>query len=346
MKKDNCKQTLMGGGGDKSQPLRDERIDSIKFCLIVLVILGHTVELGVEKSDTLSKIALDWVYMFHMPLFVFISGYFSRKKTTKVFFSSSLSLLEPLLFFQILSIGLRSIIKHDITIESILTPWFVLWYLLSLTYWRTILQVIPNKFLKHPKLIICLSFAVGILGGWLPFNRFLSIQRTLAFLPFFVLGYYAQNYKLYLPSKYKFVCFLFLIAIIPIVAFYPEYLGDLKQDVPYTGIYGMTGRIIVYLLSIPMSIAFINTCLNNKIFAKQGKFTMQYYIYHALILSILGMLVNKYSLPTTLIANVVYTVGITSIIFISLYIPFVKELTNPIKLFKSLMQRFTTIRHS
>jgi fucose 4-O-acetylase-like acetyltransferase len=332
--------------GGQNQPLRDERIDSIKFCLIVLVILGHTVELGVNKSDFLSEMTWNWIYIFHMPLFVFISGYFSHKKTTKKFLSSSLSLLEPLLFFQILSVGLRSVIQHeDITIESILTPWWAFWYLLSLAYWRMTFQIIPNKFLKHSTLIICLSFAIGILGGWLPFERFLSIQRTLAFLPFFVLGYYAQNHKLYLPSKCKFVCFLFLIAIVPIAAFYPEYLGNLTQDNPYTGIRGMTGRIIVYLLSIPMSIAFINICPNNKMFAKQGKFTMQYYIYHALILFVFRALVNKYSLPTTLMADVVYTVGITSIIFVSLYIPFVKELINPIKLFKSLMQRHTTTYH-
>jgi fucose 4-O-acetylase-like acetyltransferase len=269
-----------------------------------------------------------------MPLFVFISGYFSRKKDTKTFITSCSLLIGPLLLFHIISFILD--VKHpeNITLTRILTPWWVLWYLLSLFYWRTILQVIPNKILKHSKMIICLSFLLGIIAGFMPFDRFLSIQRTFSFLPFFFLGYYMRNTKLYISSKYKIICLLFLVLIIPVVVSFPKYLGSLAQADPYTNINEMFGRILVYLLCIPMSFAFINICPNNSFLAKQGRYTMQYYIYHAFALIVFGIIMAKFSLPRTLIASIIYTMIIILGIYLSLYIPFVRKLVNPIQFFK------------
>ena len=46
--------------------------DTLKGLLILLVILGHC-------GTALSEGLLSVIYSFHMPLFVFISGYFSKK---------------------------------------------------------------------------------------------------------------------------------------------------------------------------------------------------------------------------------------------------------------------------
>ena len=53
--------------------------DTLKAMLIVLVVLGHT-------GTAMGNKWLSVIYAFHMPLFIFISGYFSKKQ--------SLSLLE------------------------------------------------------------------------------------------------------------------------------------------------------------------------------------------------------------------------------------------------------------
>lgn len=59
---------------------RDFRIDAIKYNLIVLVIIGHVFSRGQFSSVPLCGVIWKWIYMFHMPLFVFISGYLSHKK--------------------------------------------------------------------------------------------------------------------------------------------------------------------------------------------------------------------------------------------------------------------------
>ena len=147
-----------------------------------------------------------------VPVFIFISGYFSRKKKKAELPASIWKLLEPLIIFQALTLLPRFIMK-GFSFGAILTPWYVLWYLLSLIYWRLLIQIIPDRILNNTKLILIVAFCISILAGFLPFGRFLSIQRTLSFMPFFFLGYYMRGKNIYLPKKYKPLSFLFLISV-------------------------------------------------------------------------------------------------------------------------------------
>lgn len=174
----------------KGKKKRNGQLDSIKFCLIVLVIAGHVFS-KIEASwpSGYCRIIWQWIYMFHMPLFVALSGYFSHKKSMKDFFYSSLRLLEPLILFQVGYI----ILNHAFSISEILTPWWILWYLLSLFFWRTILQFLPQKLIGKKWIVIACAFILSILVGFSPLTKFLSLQRTFAFLPFFFIGYYLRE---------------------------------------------------------------------------------------------------------------------------------------------------------
>ena len=52
---------------------RDYRIDGIKWLLIVLVTFGHVIEPAL--SNPIANKLYSIIYIFHMPLFVFIRGY-------------------------------------------------------------------------------------------------------------------------------------------------------------------------------------------------------------------------------------------------------------------------------
>ena len=57
-----------------TQRKRDYYFDKVKFVMIVCVILGHTLA---HLGRTRLGVALDsWLYFFHMPVFIFVSGYF------------------------------------------------------------------------------------------------------------------------------------------------------------------------------------------------------------------------------------------------------------------------------
>ena len=69
-------------------PITNKRhfIDNIKVVLIFLVVFGHLIERYIDTSDTLMAIYM-FIYIFHMPLFIYISGYLSKNvnKSKKIF---------------------------------------------------------------------------------------------------------------------------------------------------------------------------------------------------------------------------------------------------------------------
>ena len=338
----NCEQISIGGGRDKpqTQKVRDERIDSVKYCLIVVVIAGHVI----EYSETMTSIIVwKWIYIFHMPLFIFISGYFSRKKD-KELWPSIWKLLEPLIVFQSVAIITKLINGGETSFRDILTPWYVLWYLLSLIYWRLMLQVIPESILRNAKLILPTAFGISILTGFLPIDNFLSLHRTFAFLPFFFLGYCMRGKNLFLPKKYQPLCFLFLILMVAVPLYYPQYLGILTHSIPFGsiydgGLYNAAKRMIVFSLAIPMSIAFINVCPNNPWIARQGRLTMQYFIYNALAIIPLIVITMELNIPMSFVTAIIYTIVLTVGLGIASRLTYFTKFTNPSSFLKSPLKK-------
>lgn len=64
---------------------RDDRLDSVKYWLMFLVVAGHVFE---RCSSPGSVIASNWIYLFHMPLFVFFQDISRTRKIQIVFFQA------------------------------------------------------------------------------------------------------------------------------------------------------------------------------------------------------------------------------------------------------------------
>ncbi len=161
----------------------------------MLVVIGHLLELMRNNLDMAKQLFM-FIYIFHMPMFIMISGYFSKAETglgalKKHFYR----ILLPFLTFQF-SLVVIYFFYHPLTINSLikisLTPQFGLWYLLCLFVWRVILPYFDK--LPYPLL---LSVIIGLLGGIFAGDGFLfSSSRMLAFFPYFVLGYYIKKNEL------------------------------------------------------------------------------------------------------------------------------------------------------
>lgn len=54
-------------------------IDNIKVLLIFLVVFNHIIAFNLVKVDTVVRYVWYAITIFHMPAFVFISGYLSKK---------------------------------------------------------------------------------------------------------------------------------------------------------------------------------------------------------------------------------------------------------------------------
>ena len=319
--------------------VRDNRLDAVKFWLIFLVISIHVMMRKEFADISVCNVLHNWANLFVMPLFIFISGYTSTKKRTKDFWLSIWKLLEPLIIFHV--IALVFFVKHPLTLGRFLSPWFMLWYLLCLIYWRFMLQILPESILKHKIIVLVSTFIISIMAGFTPLNRILSLQRALSLMPFFLLGYYMKGRNLFLPDKYKTYCFVFLVMILAILSFYHHRISYLLYATPYKSNYGAVIRVAAFAVSIPMSLAFMKVCNKSSWVAKQGRMTMQYYVYHAFIIlpnsalftPPLIAVASAMNIPMNIVTVVVVILVTTLIIAMALKIPYFKMLTNPSSFF-------------
>lgn len=115
---------------------RDLTLDGIKFLLICLVVLCHFTQSSRYDNELTTSI-YTWVYAFHMPLFVLLSGFFFKAESIDKINKSNLRILEPLIVYHTIFTltTIRSL--HDLVNIIIFEP-SPLWYIVSLMMWRYI----------------------------------------------------------------------------------------------------------------------------------------------------------------------------------------------------------------
>lgn len=174
---------------------REYLFDNLKGLLIIFVVFGHLIEdFSLRDVDGLAGTVYGLIYVFHMPLFVFISGYFSKnnnlKRITELIFIYIFcqSIIYPL------GLSLLTGTTYLDNLQSVFLPEFTYWYMLSLVTWRVITPYITT--IKHN---LFLSFILGALFG-LSLTKvdlsYMSIGRSISFYPFFLMGYKTHSDKI------------------------------------------------------------------------------------------------------------------------------------------------------
>lgn len=161
--------------------LRDERLDSLKFVLIMLVCLGHVFQIDTSGYSEFSMVFYKLIYTFHVPLFAFISGYFTN--SNKNYGKSLLSLAGIIVWGNIMWFFCSG---EKLSLMSFLTPQYHLWYIMALIWWRTVIHISAK--LIDKKVILFFSFLFSLIIAGMPGLGLLSISMTLTQFPFFVAG--------------------------------------------------------------------------------------------------------------------------------------------------------------
>ena len=161
---------------------RDPWLDNTKMALVTLVVVGHS--WGLLPDTHFSNWAYDFLYFWHIPAFVFISGYLSKSfEWTPRHFKGLLYVLvipylvfEPALYYYRVSLG-----EHEPGLLY-LQPHWTMWYLPVLFFWRLMTPILKRHWLFLPAAVL-----VSLAGGLWTFDWFM-LPRILGLLPFFVLG--------------------------------------------------------------------------------------------------------------------------------------------------------------
>lgn len=171
---------------------RNLLFDNVRALLICLVVFGHAIE-QIRFDDKLFLGIYNFIYFFHMPLFVFCSGAFAKSDKKRIL----KKYLIPYVVFQTLY-GIFDVYVMKADGFHFIESYYVLWYILALAVWNFVLPLFKTKGNKRKQLFLLSGSAVvGLLAGYVDWiGKAFSLSRILVFFPFFLAGYYIRQEKL------------------------------------------------------------------------------------------------------------------------------------------------------
>ncbi|MBR1687993.1 MAG: acyltransferase family protein [Prevotella sp.] len=303
---------------------RDTYWDSLKFVLIALVVYGHIV---VNYDDVrINKLMLNFVYLFHMPLFVFVSGRFSRIRDVRKYRKGIVRLVETYVVFQLLlSVFAWMQGGRWSWVSLLVEPNWLLWYLLALIWWRLAVMVLYYcKIPSSSPYLLVVSICIGLMSGFIPVSGTLALQRTLGFLPYFALGYVTASVDVRQYVKRIPILVAISVIVAVLIAFWKidiNFKPFLSHLLPYTvsGVSvtdALLVRCIILLLAMVIGAMVMRVVPARQILAKWGMKTMHIYIYHAFIVSLLVIAIRKDWLPNNELLLFAYTLGVIFMILL------------------------------
>lgn len=249
----------------KSSRYGDTFFLNLRFLLIICVFVGNAIEPLISRIDGMNWL-YEWIFTFHMPLFVFVTGYFAKPNLRgeagqKVILQIGLQYVIFQTLYQILDVT----VFHAKQIHhSFFAPYLLLWFLASHLCWRLLLLAMRKW---SPAQQLAASIALGVLVGYLQMDgSWFSLSRTFVYLPFFIAGYHFSPDLLQRlwTTRVKTVAVCFSIAWFAIIALggadiAPGWLygsmtyGQLGYQDWYAGVF----RLLLYPLQLLTGIAFL-----------------------------------------------------------------------------------------
>lgn len=267
---------------------RDKTIDVLKGLGIISIVLGHACNLDNFYSIPM-KLTHDFVYTYHIMIFVFVSGYLFHESSVKKYIVKRIhSLYIPTVITALVSLAIYPLwIKLSIVevkdkgffIKDIIKTitfrpsgifvgalWFVPFIFLVGLAGNIIYKMLKNK----TKLLLVVVLVLGVLGlcscniYGKYFNIIInlldgySVSRVLIAIPIFFMGMYVKNKNL----LKRINPFIWPFAGIVILLF--NYITGKKVDIAAYEIYGGYLFYIITIIGIIFIVSFGNFVALNK----------------------------------------------------------------------------------
>lgn len=275
-------------------------VDNIKVLLIFLVVFNHIIAFQLVKVDLIVRYIWYAITIFHMPAFIFISGYLSKKPQSAM--KNVKNLLIPYILGYSLTWYAQIWLGKSVDYEILRPSGTVMWYVLALFVYRLTIEALGKV-----RFIIPLSIILALWAGTRPeFTTYLSTSRIVVFFPFFVAGYLwkSEYTRAVRDFKGKWI-------LIPISGFLlyavPNYMitNEMPVDIfrgnhtyllsGLTDENGIVIRLLMYLISFVLILTFFALLPDMKLpLTFIGRNTMGIYFFHYPILIVLnGLLILK-----------------------------------------------------
>lgn len=272
---------------------RSQYFDNAKFMLIFLVVFGHVIS-PLKEKDNLLNTLYTFIFLFHMPAFIMISGYFAKGYRKKGYFIKSIKkILIPYVIFQIIYSLFYFLSGESTSLHiNFFQPHWTLWFLMSLFCWNIFLYLFAR--LGWYGFILAVALGVGI--GYIDnIGSFLSLSRTFVFFPYFLFGFLLQKeqFKNIIQNKFSLPIGI-LILIVTVIIFTMGLPKDptawLLGDTSYAGmgekqITDGFIRAFQYAATLIVVFGFLSLIPTNEYkVTKIGQRTLYVYLFHGFII--------------------------------------------------------------
>lgn len=178
------------GPGHRTGVQRDPWFDNAKMALVTLVVLGHSWVL-LPDTDLVGH-GYDFLYAWHVPAFVFVTGYLSRSFTyTRArMWQLVRTVAVPYVVFEAAIAAFRILVGGEQIEDLWRDPHWPMWYLAALFFWRLLTPVFRPMW-GGLAVAVAVSIVAGLYAG-----DTLDMARVLGLLPFFVMGLKATPERL------------------------------------------------------------------------------------------------------------------------------------------------------
>ena len=307
---------------DTSKQNRIFYYDNLRFFLIAAVVIGHFVEVVLSQSVMYKSIFL-WIYAFHMPMFLYLSGMFH--KNDKV--------LPKVMRFVMIGFALKifrfleALILNGHATISYFKQGGLPWFMFVLAGY-TLLSYILRKFDK--RYILIFAIILGLFSGYdSSLGDLFYASRFIVFYPFFVLGEMTSPDMMLKTVQKKWVRLIGILAIAVWTA-----ICVFKLDSVYIlrllfsgrnpfgdnfGEWAFLYRGLCYVITV--IVGFGVMCLIPKkripIVSLFGSRTMQVYFWHYTFLSVLLYFHVDAALCTNRIGKLVWLLIAVAVTFIT-----------------------------
>lgn len=273
--------------------------DNLKYFLMTLVVLGHFADVGGFSGTFWPRYIFSTIYTFHMPLFLFVSGLFSKSAIDGKRFR-----VERVLSFLILYASykiIRTLVGNAVFGLHRSFNFFIAsdlaWFMLTMAS----LLVMTYAFRRvRPVCLLLIAILCGFVIGYDDnVGDIFSLTRTVVYWPFFLLGYYLDPEKLQNAMNSKIVravgiavFALFLIMVYWQWGFYngitPMFSAHNGARSIHEGFAGYHAwfRLPYYLWVCVVSFAFMSLIPHRRLFfiTNAGGRTLAVFFFHNMLL--------------------------------------------------------------
>ena len=281
---------------------RDVKWDNIKFVLIACVVTGHMIYLFLGDSVLAKGIYL-WIYSFHMPAFLFLSGMFSKHAVET---KNSRRILDYLAIYLFMK-ALQSIANYFVNGKVVFRFFWEAgpgWYALAMAVY-----IFTSSILKDidKRKLFCLAILAGCMAGYdNHLGDHFASARIITFYPFFLLGLYLEpdQIKRTMKKPVRAISGIILCATFIITVRYTERLYWIlklfkgKYSYAQAGIAGLRGPLYRLFLYVGMLLMVYIVCAvissKEKWYSDIGRNTLPIFIFHpAAIILLMNILRGK-----------------------------------------------------